>query len=66
MTHLNALQIQIKDAVEAYLESYKKQISAFFRLPEEKWHKESLMVEIKNTFENEFAIEETWEELFKN
>ena len=63
MTHLNALQIQIKDAVEEYLESCKKKIYAFYKLPEEKY--DPFMVEIKNTFENEFAVEETWEEIIQ-
>ena len=57
-------QIQIKDAVEEYLERCKKKISAFYKLPKEKY--DPFMVEIKNTFENEFAIEETWEGVFKS
>ena len=56
-------QIQIKDAVEEYLERCKK-ISAFYKLPEEKY--ELLWLKLRKTFEKNLLSKKLGKKLFKS
>ena len=63
MTHLNIHQATLRRLIKDYVDACVNHVSAYHGLGPEKSLSNSFMKEIKATLEEEYLIEETWEDL---